>query len=725
MTEIVFRFKNLGCANCGAKIAEAVSGLREVESASLDFVGAKLVVKIRSDSSPDGSDSNLNELEKNVKRIVEKIEPGTEVELQRENAASAKKTVLEQGTNERSQIVRLAIGLLFFAIGVALKFSDTVELILFLCGYIAAGGGVLYKAAKGIFQGQVFNENFLMTIATAGAFLVGEYPEGAGVMLFYLAGEILQDRAVNDSRKSIAELMDIRPDYANLYIDGGMQKVSPAEVRIGDRIIVQPGEKVPLDGRVISGRSMADTSALTGESMPRLLEPGAEALSGFININGVLTIEVSKDYGQSTVSKILELVQNAAVNKAPTENFITKFARYYTPAVVVGALLLAVIPPLLIPGAIFADWLYRALIFLVISCPCALVISIPLGFFGGIGAASRKGILIKGSNYLEALNHVETVVFDKTGTLTKGAFRVSEICVGPSFNEDSLLEYAARAESHSNHPIALSIREFYKEKTGRPPTADNSREYCEVPGRGVSAEIEGKKILVGNILMMLERGVLKDNISQADEEKTEKSGARLHVAIDGAYAGNILISDEIKEDAIETIKNLKEMGIKKTVMLTGDVRSAGEKTGALLGLDEVYSELLPLDKVDSIERLEKEKSKNGIVLFVGDGINDAPPLARADVGAAMGALGSDAAIEAADIVIMNDRLSQITDAIRIAKRTKHIVLQNIVFALGVKLLFLLLGAFGEATMWEAVFADVGVTLIAVINATRVMNIKKL
>ncbi len=725
MTEKVFIFKNLGCANCGAKIAEAVSGLQNVESASLDFVGAKLIVKMRSESSMKESDASLNELEKSVKRIVEKIEPGTEVELLRGNKTSAKKTVQEQGSDERSQIIRLAIGLLFFAAGIIFNFKDSIELVLFLCGYIAAGGGVLYKAVKGIFQGQVFNENFLMSIATAGAFLVGEYPEGAGVMLFYLAGEILQDRAVNDSRKSIAELMDIRPDYANLLMNGLLQKVSPEEVRIGDRIIVQPGEKVPLDGRVTDGRSMADTSALTGESMPRLLQPGDDALSGFININGVLTIEVSKDYGQSTVSKILDLVENAAVNKAPTENFITKFARYYTPAVVIGAILLAAIPPLLIPGVLFADWLYRALIFLVISCPCALVISIPLGFFGGIGAASRKGILIKGSNYLEALNHVETVVFDKTGTLTKGAFRVSEISVEASFNKNSLLDYAARAESHSNHPIALSIREFYKEKTGRHPAMGNSGEYSEVPGRGVAAEIEGKEILVGNILMMQERGILNDNIGQVEEENTEKAGTRLHVAVDGVYAGNILIADEIKEDAIETIKTLKEMGIRKTVMLTGDVRTVGEKTGAILGLDEVYAELLPLDKVNIIERLEKEKSKNGIVLFVGDGINDAPPLARADVGAAMGALGSDAAIEAADMVIMNDRLSQITDAIRIAKRTKHIVLQNIVFALAVKMLFMLLGAFGEATMWEAVFADVGVTLIAVINATRVMNIKKL
>ncbi len=552
-----------------------------------------------------------------------------------------------------------------------------------------------------------------MSIATIGAFFVGEYPEGVAVMLFYLLGELFEDMAVDHSRKSISALMDIRPDYANLKVGDELQKVSPEDVNVGDIIIVKPGEKIPLDGKVIDGVSMVDTAALTGESVPRELEPGNDALSGFINKNGVLTIEVTKEFGESTVAKVLDLVQNASSKKAPTEKFITKFAHYYTPVVVFGALALAVIPPLVIPGATFSDWIYRGLVFLVVSCPCALVLSIPLGFIGGIGGASKRGILVKGGNYLEALNNVEVVVFDKTGTLTKGVFKVTQTNPVNGYTDKELVEYAAYAESYSNHPIALSIISAYNAEIDK----NRIENYQEIAGHGIKVNVNGKEVLAGNTRLMT-----SENIEYND---VDTLGTVVHVSIDKKYAGSIVISDEVKEDSASAIKELKALGIGKTVMLTGDLKNVADKIGKKLGLDEVYSELLPADKVDKIEALEAKKSHNGKVIFVGDGINDAPVLARADIGIAMGGLGSDAAIEAADVVIMTDEPSKIASAIKIAKRTRSIVSQNIVFALGVKAIFLVLGAFGIASMWEAVFADMGVAIIAVLNAMRAMNTKNI
>ncbi|TWN52430.1 Cadmium, zinc and cobalt-transporting ATPase [Bacillus licheniformis] len=552
-----------------------------------------------------------------------------------------------------------------------------------------------------------------MTIATLGAFIIQQYPEGVAVMLFYQIGELFQGAAVTRSRKSISDLMDIRPDYANLQTEGGTVKVSPDEVKAGDIIIVKPGEKVPLDGKVRAGKSLVDTSALTGESVPREAAPGTEVLSGFVNKNGVLEVEVDKEYSESTVSKILDLVQNASSRKAKTENFITKFAKYYTPFVVIIALLLAFVPPLIISGALLSDWVYRALVFLVISCPCALVVSIPLGFFGGIGAASKAGILVKGGNYLEALNDVKYAVFDKTGTLTKGEFAVVKLSPASHVKEDELLEYAALAEHFSGHPIAESIREAY----GKEVQADRIKDYSETAGFGVRAVVDGAVILAGNAKLMKKAGI--------QYQKESEIGTVVYVAAGDTFIGSIVIADEIKEDAKRAISALKKAGIKKTVMLTGDAKDTGEAVGEQLSIDEVHAELLPQHKVDRIETLDKQKLPKEKLLFAGDGINDTPVLARADIGVAMGGLGSDAAVEAADIVIMTDQPSKIAEAISIAKRTRTIVWQNIIFALGVKGVFLILGAFGIATMWEAVFSDVGVTLLAVLNAMRVLKVKEM
>ncbi|WP_145681719.1 heavy metal translocating P-type ATPase, partial [Bacillus licheniformis] len=544
-------------------------------------------------------------------------------------------------------------------------------------------------------------------------FIIQQYPEGVAVMLFYQIGELFQGAAVTRSRKSISDLMDIRPDYANLQTEGGTVKVSPDEVKAGDIIIVKPGEKVPLDGKVRAGKSLVDTSALTGESVPREAAPGTEVLSGFVNKNGVLEVEVDKEYSESTVSKILDLVQNASSRKAKTENFITKFAKYYTPFVVIIALLLAFVPPLIISGALLSDWVYRALVFLVISCPCALVVSIPLGFFGGIGAASKAGILVKGGNYLEALNDVKYAVFDKTGTLTKGEFAVVKLSPASHVKEDELLEYAALAEHFSGHPIAESIREAY----GKEVQADRIKDYSETAGFGVRAVVDGAVILAGNAKLMKKAGI--------QYQKESEIGTVVYVAAGDTFIGSIVIADEIKEDAKRAISALKKAGIKKTVMLTGDAKDTGEAVGEQLSIDEVHAELLPQHKVDRIETLDKQKLPKEKLLFAGDGINDTPVLARADIGVAMGGLGSDAAVEAADIVIMTDQPSKIAEAISIAKRTRTIVWQNIIFALGVKGVFLILGAFGIATMWEAVFSDVGVTLLAVLNAMRVLKVKEM
>ncbi|CCV65511.1 Cadmium-translocating P-type ATPase [Paracholeplasma brassicae] len=608
---------------------------------------------------------------------------------------------------------RIIIGAAVLATAVLLNLNNEwLQIALFIISYIIVGGDVVKRAVKNIFKGQVFDENFLMSIATIGAFFIGEYPEGVAVMLFYQVGELFQSYAVGKSRKSIASLMDIRPDYANVKKGDELVKVDPDEVQIGDIIVIKAGEKIPLDGKVIEGSSMIDTSALTGESVPREVEVGSDILSGCININGVITAEVTKEFGESTVSKILDLVENASSKKSNSEQFITKFARYYTPVVVIIAVFLAIIPPLVIDGATFSDWIYRALAFLVVSCPCALVISIPLSFFGGIGGASKKGILVKGSNYLEALAETEIVVFDKTGTLTKGVFNVQEIHP-EGVSKEELLELTAYVESYSNHPISLSLKRAYGKEI------DNGRisDVEEISGHGVIATVDGKKVMAGNIKLM--------KMMDIPYFKGELIGTVVHVAVNNKYIGYIVIADEVKEDSAQAIKELKAASIKQTVMLTGDNKSVGSKVAKELGLDKVYAELLPADKVDKLEELFSQKSKKGKLAFVGDGINDAPVLARADIGIAMGGLGSDAAIEAADIVIMTDEPSKIATAMKISKKTLKIAHQNIVFAIGIKIIVLILSAFGITTMWAAIFADVGVTIIAVLNAFRALNVKNL
>ena len=612
---------------------------------------------------------------------------------------------------QKRLLTRIIVAAVLFLTGNLVPLPEWAEMGIFLICYAVAGWDIVWKAITNILHGQVFDENFLMTIATAGALILGEHSEGVAVMLFYQVGEWFQSYAVSKSRKSITSLMDIRPDYANIEQDGKLVQVDPDEVKIGDTIIVKPGERVPLDGKIIKGTSALDTSALTGESMPREVEPGMDVISGCINQTGILTIQTTKEFGESTVAKILDLVENASDKKGRTENFISRFARYYTPIVVFAALALALLPPLVLQQP-FSTWIYRALTFLVISCPCALVISIPLSFFGGIGGSSRIGVLVKGSSYLESLAHAEIVVFDKTGTLTKGSFAVTEI--HPVDMEDSqLLELAAYAEDYSNHPISLSIKAAYGEKI------DSSRisDVQEIAGHGVRAVIDGKKILAGNAKLME-----KEHVRYAPSSSV---GTVVYLACNRKYAGCIVIEDEIKADAAASIKNLKSSGIRRTVMLTGDADAVGKKVAGRLGLDQAYTELLPADKVDRVEDLLKEKSEKGRLVFVGDGINDAPVLARADVGIAMGGLGSDAAIEAADVVLMTDEPSKIAAVMKIARKTIRIANQNIVFALGIKFLVLILGAIGKANMWAAVFADVGVSIIAILNAIRAMRVKHL
>ena len=612
---------------------------------------------------------------------------------------------------QKRLLTRIIVAAVLFLTGNLVPLPEWAEMGIFLICYAVAGWDIVWKAITNILHGQVFDENFLMTIATAGALILGEHSEGVAVMLFYQVGEWFQSYAVSKSRKSITSLMDIRPDYANIEQDGKLVQVDPDEVKIGDTIIVKPGERVPLDGKIIKGTSALDTSALTGESMPREVEPGMDVISGCINQTGILTIQTTKEFGESTVAKILDLVENASDKKGRTENFISRFARYYTPIVVFAALALALLPPLVLQQP-FSTWIYRALTFLVISCPCALVISIPLSFFGGIGGSSRIGVLVKGSNYLESLAHAELVIFDKTGTLTKGSFAVTEI--HPVDMEDSqLLELAAYAEDYSNHPISLSIKAAYGEKI------DSSRisDVQEIAGHGVRAVIDGKQILAGNAKLME-----KEHVRYAPSSSV---GTVVYLACNRKYAGCIVIEDEIKADAAASIKNLKSSGIRRTVMLTGDADAVGKKVAGRLGLDQAYTELLPADKVDRVEDLLKEKSEKGRLVFVGDGINDAPVLARADVGIAMGGLGSDAAIEAADVVLMTDEPSKIAAVMKIARKTIRIANQNIVFALGIKFLVLILGAIGKANMWAAVFADVGVSIIAILNAIRAMRVKHL
>ena len=606
---------------------------------------------------------------------------------------------------QKHLLFRIIIAAVLFAAGSLLTLDPTAEMAVFLVCYVVIGWDIVWKALTNILHGQVFDENFLMTIATIGALILGEHSEGVAVMLFYQVGEWFQSYAVSKSRKSIASLMDIRPDYANVERNGKLEQVDPEEVNIGDTIVVKPGERVPLDGKIIKGTSALDTSALTGESMPRDVEPGMEVISGCINQTGILTIQTTKKYGESTVAKILDLVENASDKKGKTENFISRFARYYTPIVV-----FAVLPPL-VTGQPFTVWIYRALTFLVISCPCALVISIPLSFFGGIGGASKIGVLVKGSNYLESLAHTEVVVFDKTGTLTKGSFAVSQINA-VSMKEAQLLELAAYAEDYSNHPISLSIKKAYGKKI------DHSRisDVQEIAGHGVRAVIDGKTILAGNAKLMDREGIAYI--------PSNAIGTVIYLACNGKYAGYIVIEDEIKADAPSAIKALKEVGVRKTVMLTGDADAVGKKVAQKLGLDQAYTELLPADKVDRVEMMLRQTTEKGKLVFVGDGINDAPVLARADVGIAMGGLGSDAAIEAADVVLMTDEPSKISAVVQIARKTIRIANENIVFALGVKILVLILGATGYANMWAAVFADVGVSVIAILNAIRAMRVKK-
>ncbi|MDR1605329.1 MAG: cadmium-translocating P-type ATPase [Gracilibacteraceae bacterium] len=705
--ESTYILNGLCCANCAAKIEREAGRLPGVSAAKVDVMAQKLTLAADGDPS---SPALLAE----IRQIAARVEPEIRVSLAGEQAAGKK----EQAGHDHGehgehgapvQKILLGVGAALFTAGLALELNVRAELAVFLAAYLLIGGEVVLRALKNISKGQVFDENFLMSVATIGAFAIGEYPEGVAVMLFYQVGEAFQAYAVGRSRKSITALMDIRPDFANLKSGSEIKRVSPEEVKAGDLIVVRPGEKIPLDGVVTDGRSALDTSALTGESLPRDVEPGAEVLSGSINQSGLLTIEVTKPFGESTVAKILDLVQNASGAKAPVENFITKFARYYTPAVVFAAVALAVVPPLATGGE-WADWLGRALVFLVVSCPCALVISIPLSFFGGIGGASRNGILVKGSNYLDALHNVDTVVFDKTGTLTKGVFTVTEIVPANGFSRAALLELAAYAEAASNHPIAVSIQKAYGETVFRARIT----EYEEIAGHGVRVRVDGRMLLAGNGKLLAEAGIAF--------ARPDTPGTVVYIAADGVFAGHIVIADELKPDSKKAIAALKALGVRQTVMLTGDSRDVGEKIGRELGLDAVWAELLPQDKVEQLEKLLAAKPGKGKLLFVGDGINDAPVLARADVGVAMGGVGSDAAIEAADVVLMTDELTKIATAVKISQKTRTIVMQNIVFALAVKGVILALGALGYATMWEAVFGDVGVAVIAILNAMRAMRV---
>lgn len=721
--------EGIDCANCAAKVERGVATVPGVTSSNVNFMTETLSFEVVG--------GNKNDVLAHVKQTIGTLEPdvvlrkkvdgtliGNGTESHKDTVSIESISVKDEtshkqtnraflvnlfGNKTKMTIIRLILGLGILATGMFLPMDGQASLGLFIMAYLITGYDVVGRAIRNIFRGQVFDENFLMTIATLSAFYIQEYPEAVAVMLFYQVGEVFQDIAVSKSRRSIADLMDIRPDYANLVTGNNVEKVAPEAINIGDIILIRPGEKVPLDGKVVEGTSAMDTSALTGESVPRSVKPEDSILSGFINKNGLIKVVVEKPFAESTVKKILDLVQNASGRKAPTEQFITKFARYYTPIVVIAAALLAIVPPLLVPGATFNEWIYRASIFLVISCPCALVVSIPVGFFGGIGSASRKGILVKGSNFLEGLNDLRYVVMDKTGTLTKGKFELTAIEPKNGINSEQLLELAAYAEAHSTHPIADSIKERY----GRDIKEKRITAYNEISGHGIQATIGGKEVLAGNARLM-------DKFSVGFTE-VQEIGTVVYLAVDKVYTGHLLISDAIKDDAIESIAEMKKLGIKNIIMLTGDSKKVGEAVANKLGITEVYSELLPQDKVAKFEEILSRKEKNEKVAFVGDGINDTPVLARSDIGIAMGGLGSDAAIEAADVVLMDDRPSKIVTAMQVAKNTRRIVWQNIFFALGVKGLFLVLGAFGIATMWEAVFADVGVTVIAVLNSMRILN----
>ena len=703
----VYRLKGLDCPNCSAKIEKEVGELDGVTSSTVNLMNQTLTVQAGTSVAASLLDT--------VTTIVHSHEPDVEVsEKQLEATAPVKKDEKAAVYNDedKKRTIRLAVGAVVYAIGMALtvfaKLPTLAELAFLIVAYVILGWDVVWQAVKNITRGQVFDEHFLMSVSTIGAFAIGEYPEAVAVMLFYQVGEFFQSLAVKRSRKSISDLMDICPDSATVKRNGVLQVVSPESVAVGEIIVVKPGEKIPLDGIVVDGESMLDTKALTGESVPRSIRKGDEALSGCINQSGLLTLKVTKSFGESTVSKITDLVENASARKAPTENFITTFARYYTPVVVGMAAVLAIIPPLVLGGG-WSEWLRRGFVFLIVSCPCALVISIPLTFFGGIGAASKRGVLVKGSNYLEALNKVSVVVFDKTGTLTKGVFEVANIIPAAGYQKEQVLEYAAQAESYSNHPIAKSILATY----GKPIDQKQFSGFEEISGHGISVMVQGKKVLAGNSKLME-----SEKIAYA---ACDAAGTKFYVAADGSYVGCILIADEVKPDSKCAIAELKKIGVEKTVMLTGDDERIGKSVADELGLDAYYAQLLPDQKVEKLEMLDKQKRQGSKLAFVGDGINDAPVLARADVGIAMGGLGSDAAIEAADVVLMTDEPSKLVEAIDVAKATKRIVMQNIVIALGIKSVFLVLGALGMAGMWEAVFGDVGVTIIAVLNAMRILK----
>ena len=684
----VLILKNLNCAHCAAKIEKKVGELKEVDNAALDFMSQKLTIE----------SNKIDEAIKKAVQIINKTEP--EVEVIRESNR------VHDHSHNKNKIITVALGAVLFVAGI-LTGHEQIKFWILFASYVISGGDVLLKAVKNLFRASVLDENFLMGIATVGAFLTRNYTEGVAVMLFYQVGELFQDHAVEKSRRSIKDLMNIRPDSANLLVDGEIHTVDPKAVNVGDKIVVKPGERIALDGVILQGSTCLDTSALTGESVPQDVEVGGEVLSGSVNLTGAITVQVTKPFGESTVSKILDLVENAGSKKAESERFISVFAKYYTPIVVALAVVLAVVPPLVLADASFGDWVYRALTFLVISCPCALVISIPLSFFCGIGAASKNGVLIKGGNYLEALSKAETVVFDKTGTLTKGQFRVCEINTA-GMDKQKLLELAAYAEYYSNHPIAAAIKQEY----GRAINAELIKDYNEISGFGVQMTMENHIVSLGNHKLMEKMGVAYS--------KKIPGATVAYIALDGEYAGQIIVSDVIKEDSAYAVAQLKKQGVKNVVMLTGDSADAADKVAKDLGIEKVYANLLPIDKVDKTEQLLLEKSSKGKLIFAGDGINDAPVLARADIGVAMGGIGSDAAIEAADVVVMTDQPSKIPQAVALSKKTMAVVKQNIILSLGVKGAVLVLGAFGVATMWSAVFADVGVAALAILNAIRIL-----
>lgn len=720
--EFKLSLEGLDCANCANKIEQKVNRLEEIEEANVNFSMGRMNVTMK-------EELNKEDVIGKITKIVKELEPDVNVkELKSDVLVSEdeeKHVHCHDGacschvdhnheTEEKSGIlgfikenILLIIGIVLYAAAMIFKDSMSQVAILFIVSYVLVGGKVVLTALKNIRRGQIFDENFLMSVATLGAIAIGEYPEAVAVMVFYEIGELFQGYAVNTSRKSITALMNVKAEYANLITEKGEVKVKPESVKIDDILVVKPGERIPLDGIIIEGTGSIDTSALTGESMPREVAENDEILSGSINLSSVIKMKVTKNFGESTISRILEMVENAGSRKAETEKFITKFCRYYTPAVVFSAIALAVIPLFIFKDANFSTWLYRALSFLVVSCPCALVVSVPLGLFAGIGAASKKGVLVKGGNYLEAMKNIDIVVFDKTGTLTKGNFKVTEINA-EGMSEEELLKVSAIGESFSNHPIAQSIVKEY----GREINKDEIKNYEELSGHGIKAVIDGKETLIGNYKLMKKYEI---NCSEVNT-----SGTTVYIAINGRYSGNIVIEDEIKEDSKQAIKRLKEIGVKKTVMLTGDNKKVAEKVASQLGLDEVYSELLPIDKVTNVEKL-LSKDKNRKLAFVGDGINDAPVLARADIGVAMGGIGSDAAIEAADVVLMKDSPISLADGIMVARKTNKILWQNIIFSLGVKIAVLILISFGMASMWGAVFADVGVTLIAVLNSMRALK----